>query len=296
MRKATMLLAGVLTAALAGSAMAAQDGTLDGTYGPAIVTQTTQTQFGDANIGLVPWANGSELDAAHAYVSGGNLYLFLAGNLESNFNKLELYFDSKSGGQNQLRNDNADVDFNGLNRQAGLTFDSGFEADYYITCTGGDVGGGTYKLFANYAELLTAGGGPGYYLGEGGAVLAGPLSGGTNPNGIEITINNSNSGGVSGGCSGASGAGVSTGVELVIPLAAIGSPTGCFNVVAFINGSGHDFLANQVLGSLPVGTCNLGDPAFVNFNSHAGNQYFTVCGGATPTNARSWGSLKTLYR
>lgn len=296
MRKATMLLAIVFTLAIAGSAMAAQDGTLDGTYGPAIVTQETQTQFGDANIGLVPWANGSELDAAYAYVSGGNLYLFLSGNLESNFNKLELYFDTKDGGQNVLLNTNPDVDFNGLNRQAGLTFDAGFDADYYLTVTGGDVGGGTYKMFGSFAELLTLGGGAGGYLGEGGAVLAGPLTGGTNPFGIEATINNSNAAGVGGGCAAASGAGVTTGVEFVIPLAAIGSPTGCFDVVAFVNGSGHDFLSNQVLGALPAGTCNLGDPAFVNFSSIAGNQYFQVCGGATPNASRTWGSLKTLYR
>lgn len=295
MRKATMLLASVLTLAFAGSAMAAQDGTLDGAYGPAIAVQTTQTQFGDANIALVDYANGSELDGAYGYVSGGNLYLFLAGNLESNFNKLELYFDTKAGGQNQLRGDNPDVDFNGLNRQAGLKFDAAFAPDYYVTTTGGYDGSG-YRMFASYAELLTAGGGSGYYLGSNTAVTAGPMSGGTNPNNIEITIDNSNAAGVDGGCGASSGAGVTKGVELVIPLAAIGSPTGCFTVCAFVNGSGHDYVSNQVMGSLPAGTCNLADPSFVDFSAIAGNQYFQVCGGATPTTSRTWGSLKSLYR
>lgn len=295
MRKATMLLASVLTLALAGSAMAAQDGTLDGTYGPAIATQSTQTQFGDANLGVVDYANGSELDGAYAYISGGNLYLFLAGNLESNFNKLEIYFDTKVGGQNVLRNDNPDVDFNGLNRQAGMKFDVGFEPDYYLTTTGGYDGAG-YRMFASFAELLTGGGGAGGYLGSNTAVTAGPMTGGTNPDNIEITIDNSNAAGVDGGCGASSGAGVAKGVELVIPLAAIGSPTGCLTVSAFINGSGHDYLANQVLGPLPAGTCNLGDPSFVDFSAIAGNQYFQVCGGATPTVNKTWGSLKSLYR
>lgn len=298
MNKATTLLATGLLVAFAGSALAVtNDGTLDVTYGPAVSVQGTQTQFGDANIGLVNFANGSELDEAYAFVSGGVLHLFISGNLESNFNKLELFFDTKPGGQNQLRGDNANVDFNGLNRQAGLKFDAAFSPDYYITATGGDIGGGTYAMFANWAELLTLGGGAGNFLGQGGAVLPGPLTGGTNPDNIEITINNSNAAGVNGGCGAASGAGVQTGIELAIPLTAIGSPVGgCIKIYAAINGSGHDFLSNQVLGGLPAGTCNLGDPSFVDYSAIAGDQYFQICNGATPSKKSSWGAVKSIYR
>lgn len=300
MKKATTLLVSSLfLASLAGTANAVNDGTLEAAYGPAKSVQTTQTQFGDANINMVQWANGSELDNAYAYISGGVLHLFLGGNLESNYNKLELFFDTGAGGQNKLRGDNPNVDFNGLNRMGddgsgnGLTFDAGISPNYYITVTGGDIGGGTYGMFANYAELLTAGGGAGYYLGTNGAATPGVMSGGTNPFGIEITINNSNTGGVGGGCDPASGAGVTTGVELRIPLGALGGST-CMSIVAFINGGGHDFLANQVLGGVPG--CNLGEPRNVNFANIAGAQFFNVCDSGTPTRSATWGQLKTSYR
>jgi hypothetical protein len=103
-------------------------------------SRTRRPASGTATSGQVDYANGSELDAAYAYVDMNNqiLYLFLSGNLESNFNKLEIFFDTVAGGQNRLRGDNSGVDFGGLNRMGddgsgnGLTFDQGFEADYWI--------------------------------------------------------------------------------------------------------------------------------------------------------------------
>lgn len=277
------IVASLTVAGVAAFAQPTIDGTRDAIYGSPIVVQDTQTGFGDSNLGQVDSANGSELDAAYAYVDMGAqiLYLFLAGNLESNFNKLEIFFDTVAGGQNRLRGDNANVDFNGLNRMGddgsgnGLTFDAGFEADYWIGITGG---GGPYALYANWAQLLTSGGGPGDYLGTTGAASNGTLSGGNNPFGIRVTINNSNTGGVEGGSGLASGNGalVTTGVELAIPFAAIGiTGAGVIKVSAFINGSGHDFVSNQVLGGIGGGG-NLGDPRNVNFANIPGDQCFYV--------------------
>jgi hypothetical protein len=298
MKKATALLAGGLLVALAATpafAVETIDGVASPAYGPAIVTQTNGTGFGDSNLGVIDYANGSELDAAYGYIDGGVLYLVLAGNLESNFNKLEVFIDALPGaGQNRLRSDNVDVDFNGLNRMGGLTFDSGFDADFYFTCTGG---GGPYTMYSNYAKLYTGGGGTygtdGWYLGQTTAGGPGTISGGQNPDGIMLSIDNSNVAGVNGG--GGSGGGVTTGVEWAIPLSAIGNPV-CVRVCAFINGSGHDFLANQVLGPLAAGTPNLGEPSLVDFNQHAGSQYFTVCDQATPAQSTTWGKVKSLYR
>ena len=137
-------------------------------YGAPYAVQTTGTQFGDAASGNVDFTNGSELDALYGRLDNGALHLFLSGNLESNYNKLDLFFDTGVGGQNVLRNDNADVDFNGLNSMAGLTLPSGFNASRYMTLGGGDDGG-IYSLFGNYATLPTTGGGTGTYLGKNGA-------------------------------------------------------------------------------------------------------------------------------
>jgi hypothetical protein len=277
-----LLTLGVL--ALTNTSLFAQptmDGTADASYGAAVSVQNTQTSFGNSNLGQVDYANGSELDAAYVYVDMANstLYLVLAGNLESNFNKLEIFFDTKSGGQNKLRGDNPDVDFNGLNRMGdngsgnGLQFDSGFDADYWISLTGG---GGPYALYANYAELLTFGGGAGYYLGTTGAVSDGILTGGTNPNNIRATINNSNVDGVTGGTGAGSGAGVLTGVELAIPFTALGiTGPSDIKICALINGSGHDFLSNQVLAGIGGGD-HLGEPRNANLANIPGDQSFVV--------------------
>lgn len=265
------------------------DGVLDESYDRLIVVQQTQTQFGDANQGAVDFANGSELDAAYAKIVGGRLYLFIAGNLESNFNKLEIFFDTIEGeGQNRIRSDNPNVDFNGLNRMGdgpqgpGLLFDADFAPDYWISLTGGN---NPYQMFANYAEMLTNGGGVGFFLGEGRAANAtngGLLDrnlGGNNSIALLATLNNSNVAGVSGGtgpADQAAAAAVGTGIELSVPLAAIGNPAGAFKVCVMVNGGGHDFLSNQVLGSLAPPQGNLGEPRLVDFTALAGDQFFTV--------------------
>jgi len=46
-------------------------------------------------------------------------------------------------------------------------------------------------------------------------------------------------------------------------------------VCAFINGVGHDFVSNQVLGGIGGGG-NLGDPRYVNFANIPGDQFFYV--------------------
>ena len=102
---------GILAAAVLGvgtTAIAAPtvDGTRDGEYGSALAVQTVQTQFGD-DTGS---GGGSEMDAGYGVITGGRLYLMLTGNIEGNFNKLEIFIDSKTGGQSVFDssgNDNA---------------------------------------------------------------------------------------------------------------------------------------------------------------------------------------------
>ncbi len=155
----------------------------DSAWGSLLSVQQNGTQFGDSNLGVVDTANGSELDGLYGFVcttdpdgAGGlpaepYLYLLFTGNLETNFNKFDLFIDSVAGGQNRLRGDNPDVDFNGLNRMGdnngtnGLTFDDGFEADYYLQFTAGN---GPVQTFASFAEILTNGGGRGSFIGSGG--------------------------------------------------------------------------------------------------------------------------------
>lgn len=276
-------------------AQIAIDGTAEAAYGPAAVVQSVGTGFGDSTDGLKGTCNGSELDGAYAQLDavGGYLYLTIAGNMQSNFNKFELFIDCKAdAGQNQLRSDNVDVDFNGLNRMGadavnalpGLKFDAGFSADFYFTCTGGNS---PYQLFANFAQVLTDGGGVGAYI---GSSVTDPKSGVIRIDdvtyGIQAAIDNSNILGVDGDPSGTTtGAGVATGIEIRIPIAVLGwDGTSPIKVCAFINGGGHDFASNQFIAPLPPAYGNLGEPRLIDLSVIPGDQFFIV-GGGTPPNA-----------
>ncbi|MBM4109208.1 MAG: EF-hand domain-containing protein [Phycisphaerae bacterium] len=189
------------------------DGTRDGVYVSRFV-QSNYTGFGDASTGTPGFCNGSEIDATYTAVFNNTLYIFLAGNLESNGNDLEIFIDTDgaANGQGQIRGDNPIVDpglntpEGALNRMGGpgganggLKFDDGLSPDYYLTVQGADDGGGVYQLRAHWATLPTAGAGTGYYLGATGAQSNGVLTGGDPGSpAVLVTIDNSNIAGVTG--------------------------------------------------------------------------------------------------
>ena len=293
------------------------DGTCDAEYGNPKASQVVHTGFGNATDGVNSYANGSELDAAYVRIDSANgyLYVFMAGNLESNFNKLDIFIDSVVGeGQNELRSDNADIDFNGLNKMGrgpaldaagapildsegnpviydGLKFDAGFAADFCLMTT---LGGDPVTQYANIAQVLTNGGGVGAYIGNG--IFSGPT--GVNllddqVYGCQLSISNANTGGVSGDSANpGSGCGVVTGIEMKIPLVLLAwDGASDIKVCAFINGNGHDYVSNQVLGSLPLANGNLGGDGVggyiggfpgalrgVNFAAIPGDQFFSAFG------------------
>jgi len=185
------------------------DGTVDAAYGTRLFTQTVRTSFGDSNAGTIDAANGSEIDGLYAVVSGSTLYILVTGNLESNFNKLDLFIDANPAvGQNRLRGDNPNVDGNGLNRMGddgtanGLTFDAGFTADYFVGITNGGTPHALYANFAQLRDVASAGDpGVGYYCGTGAAASNGVLTGGDpGAPALLATLNNSNTAGVPGIC------------------------------------------------------------------------------------------------
>jgi len=281
---------------LAGAAYATPiDGVLDPEYGAARSTQTAQTSLGNESPGML---FGSELDEAYAYVADGALYLLFGGSYnrgESEFitfpNQLQLYIDVGPGGQNTLSAANPSVgDYVNLQSMAGLTFDADFTPDYWL-----QAGRAQIDFHAYYAELPAGGGGAGYHLGSTTIAGTGTLSGGSNPHGIRAAIDLSNNGGVGGGCDAASGAGVTTGIELAVPLAAIGDPADAIRICAMLVRPQSLEVSNQLLGPVPPGTCALGSPASVDLSGIPGSQYFTI-DIPTAANRTSWGRLKLRYR
>ena len=171
----------------------------------SLSVQNTQTQFGDNNRGdLVDTeAGGSEMDQVFGTVANDGikdrLYMLFAGNLENNFNKLEIFIDvdGAAGGVNEIIGSAlpAAVDAfccggfgttdGALQRQDGLVFDAGFFADYYITISNGGEVQGTgssplsthWAVTAHYADLTN---------GTAGEVVAAGMQ--LAPNGLPSTI------------------------------------------------------------------------------------------------------------
>lgn len=243
------------------------DGTRDAGYGSDLAVQSCGTGFGAG-------ASGSSLANAYAVNDGTNLYLFIAGNLETNWNKLAIYLDTKSGGQNKLSNTGG-ADFGFLAKMNDLEFDTGFEADSLI-----NVRWGGTALYADLDTFGTSGVAP---TPTTTAIAGGSVSGSGNAktatislSGAALVIDNSATGGPTASNAGGS-SGVTTGVEIKIPLSALGSPAGAIKVCALISNSGGDYLSNQVLAGLPSGTGNLGNvKTDWNMKNYSGNQFFTV--------------------
>ncbi|MBX3097597.1 MAG: PEP-CTERM sorting domain-containing protein, partial [Fimbriimonadaceae bacterium] len=210
---------------------------------------------------------------------GVNLNIVVSGNLETNFNKLVLFFDNGNGGGfNPLGTGHASGDdFGYINTVGGqgLTFDNAFSPQSALWVRAG-FDGSNNTMYGTFATLGAAGtdttanvpvnlGAP-WTLGFG--------------NGINTALNNVNTAGVTGGTGAASGAGVLTGFEAMIPLSAIGASAGStIRVGGYITGG--SFMSNQVIGGLPAGTGNLGNGA-IDFNQYAGNQFVTVQGVPEP--------------
>jgi hypothetical protein len=237
------------------------DGVRDAAYGTPVVVQDTATGFADNTDPSPNGANGSELDALYFTISGGNLNLFVAGNLETNFNRLYIFLDSIGGGQNTLAGQQGS--FAALN---GMQFDIGFSPDYAFTVNGSATD--TFFDFGNLQAMTST------FLGQSVPGSGnGTLTAGT-ANGVSGSLNNSNVGGVT-SSSAAGGETVSTGLELQIPLSLIGAPTGRFTVSAFITGTGGNSVSNQVLPGIGGGG-NLGAPSSVNFASIPGDQFVAI--------------------
>jgi hypothetical protein len=276
---------GVLTIslmALPAGAAPVLDGTKDAGYGSARAVQTVQTNFGD---------NFSELNAAYAQIEGGTLYLILTGQVENNFNKLNIFIDSVPGGQNQLQNDANNGGTNPENdgwagKHAGMMFDTGFEADYMLILRNGNFEGDRFDI-----DYAVVGGGLGAF--ENASFVFGMSQTGSNasalPNGIGVAYDNSNTMGITGGTDAADmsdALAVTTGIELAIPLSTIGNPDPQdIMISAMVNGSNHDYLSNQFLGGLTPPQNNLGGDgtgmftgtlAGINLKDFAGNQFFKV--------------------
>ncbi|MGD0057995.1 MAG: PEP-CTERM sorting domain-containing protein [Verrucomicrobiia bacterium] len=240
------------------------DGYLDAGYGSALSTQTCNTSYGKATGG--DSSGGSELDAAYGVVNAGDLYLFMAGNMQNNGNNVIIWIQGASGGQSTL---NISSGW-GASSMNGAKFSPGFAPNLMLTV---DDSSGT--LYAD-TFALSASGSVNTYIGDLAESSKGFADGSIA--GIAIGLVNTNTAGVSNqagtAANQANSAKVGVGLELGIPLSELGYTSGNIEVMAAIGNSTPNNLSNQFLPGLPS-TYSSGPATNFNFSSTSG-EFFTV--------------------
>ncbi len=292
-RKSLMSFAIAALLAASANAQIVIDGVRDAAYGSAVSVQTVETGFGD---------NQSEWNAVYANISGGKLNILVTGNLEDNFNKLEVFFDSRAGGENVMSSSPEYDFFDGgawtSTYMGGMTFDTGFGADYHMYAR---AGFGNFEV--DFIDRLGGGGmavngntGAAAYDGvnamgsvDPGNLANGSLVGNALSTSILFAMDNSNVAGIGGG-NGApadqdAARAVTTGYEFSIALSELNLDSNQIRLAIMQNNSDHNYLANQNFDGLPIGTGNLGGDGAggftgtlsgINFNNFAGTQFITI--------------------
>ncbi len=207
-------------------------------------TQNSSTNLGD---------NIAELNQLFVRAESGRLCVGVTGNLPGDGTGLALLIDSTAGGQNVLNFNGFAPPPNGPNLLTGTKLDAGFAPDHLLFMN--TVGS---TIYVDQFALPTSGTVTKTYRGQGVAgSLNGQLTGGTNPNGMQVAVSNTNTLGVT--SLSANNAGTAQdGVEYIIPYADIGASLGgSVRVAAFVI-RGNGLVSNQWLPGVGSGYGDLG--------------------------------------
>jgi glycosidase len=190
-------------------------------FGPSklLGTQASPTHLGD---------NVSELNQIFARVSGDSLFVGVTGNLATDGTGLALLLDVGPGGQNVLDASNLSPPPAGPEHLTGLRLDTGFAPDvmFFVNAFAGTI-------YVDRYELLS-GGAAKTYLGQGIVNSgAGFLTGGGDPFGTQVALDNTNISGVS-DVEVVDAAGATSGAEWYLSLAGLGYADSGLKLAAFL--------------------------------------------------------------
>lgn len=236
-----------------------------------LATQNNTSSMGD-NVG--------ELNQLLVKREGTHLRVSLSGNLPGDGTALALFVDKDPGvtgsGQNVLATSTLGAPPAGLAGLTGLRFDAEFSPDtmFFMNSVGGTFWVDQVFLHSGSNATKTYRGTSAVNSGEG------TLAGGTNPNGIGVAFNNTNTAGIT-ASSAANAATATKGIEFWLPLVDLGLPEdyeGEIGFAAFIELS-NDTVTNQWLPGLGGGRPNAG--VAPNMTTIPGDQ-FVVLAAAPP--------------
>jgi hypothetical protein len=245
MRRPTMVLMGLL--AIASLAHAQVDGrNIPSKYGAPLASQTNYTGFGDRVDPNQAW--GSELNQLFIKCVNGVLYLAVTGNLEGNGNAIHFYIDTGRNPNNTFNLTTGCINCS-VQGMSGVVFDH--KPDYVLGVNRFDDGQGNDNIYIDLHDVVND---QSTYL---GAVAVGSGEG-TVGQGVKAGFDNSNLAGVTSDPNNIGNpATATTGLEVAIPLSALGNPQGEIKILALLTG-GAD-LGNECHGTYsvqPVAACD----------------------------------------
>lgn len=209
-----------------------------------VATQDSPTSLGD---------NISELNQLFVRPTLAGLRIGLTGNLCPDATGLGVLIDSTPSGQNVLNFSGVSPPPGGPQHLTGLRLDGGFEPNsmLFVNAVG-------TAIYVDHFTLPSSGAVTKVYRGQGTVGSGvGTLSGGTNPNGLKVALNNANDAGVT-ATSAAGAPSARNGLDLFLPYADIGAALGgqLRLAVFLMRPTGH--VSNQWLPPVGPGLGNLG--------------------------------------
>jgi hypothetical protein len=250
MRRPTMVLMGLL--AMASLAHAQVDGrNIPSKYGAPLASQTNYTGFGDRVDPNQTW--GSELNQLFIKCVNGVLYLAVTGNLEGRpfSNSIHFYIDTGRNPNNTFTLTTGCINCS-VQGMSGVVFDH--KPDYVLSVSHFDDGQGNDNIYLDLHDVVNN---QSTYL---GAVAVGAGEG-TVDQGVKAGFDNSNLAGVTSNPNNIGNpATATTGLEVAIPLSALGNPQGEIKILALLTGGADlgdpcrgTYLSNQSLPAMNIG-------------------------------------------
>jgi hypothetical protein len=250
MRRPTMVLMGLL--AMASLAHAQVDGrNIPSKYGAPLASQTNYTGFGDRVDPNQTW--GSELNQLFIKCVNGVLYLAVTGNLEGRpfSNSIHFYIDTGRNPNNTFTLTTGCINCS-VQGMSGVVFDH--KPDYVLSVSHFDDGQGNDNIYIDLHDVVND---QSTYL---GAVAVGSGEG-TVDQGVKAGFDNSNLAGVTSDPNNIGNpATATTGLEVAIPLSALGNPQGEIKILALLTGGADlgdpcrgTYLSNQSLPAMNIG-------------------------------------------